>query len=190
MRGEYHGRHGNHQHAWELPPRARRIRNPKQPREVHCGTTSACAENTAVACSTPSPVRNYLRVRGEYSATRQENRMTQELPPRARRIPSSGIVPPASHGTTSACAENTNGTCLPTSASRNYLRVRGEYVPGFGIVLAWWELPPRARRIHMFENVFDGSKGTTSACAENTIMDTHGRGSRGNYLRVRGEYLH
>ena len=36
-----------------------------QPGEV--GTTSACAENTTRLYQNPSPKRNYLRVRGEYS---------------------------------------------------------------------------------------------------------------------------
>ena len=52
------------------------------------------------------------------------------------------------------------------------------------------ELPPRARRIltdikKMFEDI-----GTTSACAENTLIKWVFPGQQGNYLRVRGEYTH
>ena len=51
---------------WELPPRARRIRNSKLVIDFYPGTTSACAENThTILDRNPSPW-NYLRVRGEY----------------------------------------------------------------------------------------------------------------------------
>ena len=51
------------------------------------------------------------------------------------------------------------------------------------------ELPPRARRIQV-QRIFPATgSGTTSACAENTIlMRTHTWAWR-NYLRVRGEYF-
>ena len=50
------------------------------------------------------------------------------------------------------------------------------------------ELPPRARRIlKLAHNDFPIS-GTTSACAENTIMMGSSAHPNGNYLRVRGEY--
>ena len=53
--------------------------------------------------------------------------LDEELPPRARRIPS-GIPDQAQQiGTTSACAENTDlGTNFDPKTG-NYLRVRGEY---------------------------------------------------------------
>ena len=71
------------------------------------------------------------------------------------------------------------------------------------------ELPPRARRIPLQDQVGILEAGTTSACAENTPRDefdrvgvgttsacaenTHrpSRGGKGNrnYLRVRGEYV-
>ena len=71
------------------------------------GTTSACAENTCMRLSAKLPLWNYLRVRGEYTATRVYFSGPLELPPRARRIlqrESKGIDV---NGTTSACAENT-----------------------------------------------------------------------------------
>ena len=52
-----------------------------------------------------------------------------ELPPRARRILVGSIASHASHGTTSACAENTLTDVLKRQGMRNYLRVRGEYDP-------------------------------------------------------------
>ena len=52
-------------------------------------------------------------------------------------------------GTTSACAENTNGVQIGGAALGNYLRVRGEYPPNFPTVPNTPELPPRARRIHL-----------------------------------------
>ena len=55
--------------GWELPPRARRIRQLPRFFLSENGTTSACAENTK-----PSPLSlrlpgNYLRVRGEYNTS-------------------------------------------------------------------------------------------------------------------------
>ena len=51
--------------------------------------------------------RNYLRVRGEYASPRSVTVVAVELPPRARRILTIGIKRLDTHGTTSACAENT-----------------------------------------------------------------------------------
>ncbi len=71
---------------------------------------------------------------------------------------------------------------------RNYLRVRGEY--GFDAVVdvGKAELPPRARRIPWGFSPTSASKGTTSACAENTNRLPAGLPAGRNYLRVRGEY--
>ena len=71
-------------------------------------------------------------------------------------------------GTTSACAENTFCPTLDTRAPRNYLRVRGEYIPMVTILMRFLELPPRARRIPIIVDIFTPFLGTTSACAENT----------------------
>ena len=72
---------------------------------------------------------------------------------------------------------------------RNYLRVRGEYVGGSNTFTMWWELPPRARRILINNQLRLIHIGTTSACAENTGVATVVGVVVGNYLRVRGEYL-
>ena len=146
----------------ELPPRARRIRDPLRMFANSKGTTSACAENTAL-------FRMLLS-------------KTCELPPRARRIPFSKDSLPRGKGTTSACAENTRNVALFDHPRWNYLRVRGEYAKGDLYYLTGLELPPRARRIQ------GGSPGTTSACAENTPKEWGIRAPHGNYLRVRGEY--
>ena len=70
----------------------------------------------------------------------------------------------------------------------NYLRVRGEYLMGEIRNQEDLELPPRARRIRHDRTRAAAPRGTTSACAENTLP----RGLRNfglrNYLRVRGEY--
>ena len=66
--------------------------------------------------------------------------------------------------------------------------MRGEYPPWSATTGARMELPPRARRIpHTVRNQ-NGQGGTTSACAENTGLDSMLQGLQGNYLRVRGEY--
>ena len=92
---------------WELPPRARRIRESLAPLLAVAGTTSACAENTRVSRLHRHTGRNYLRVRGEYNLT-------------ALKIMQQG-------GTTSACAENTPAPVTFCENQWNYLRVRGEY---------------------------------------------------------------
>ena len=169
VRGEYAGGLGIAGGIGELPPRARRIRiHAVQLGDVD-GTTSACAENTAISFSFLTESGNYLRVRGEYAAFSLSRVWRLELPPRARRIqlPILGVDSPP--GTTSACAENTLLATDTADNARNYLRVRGEYLipdPWISLLL---ELPPRARRIQprMLGIVLAG--GTTSACAENTL---------------------
>ena len=127
-------------------------------------------------------------MRGEYYEPSVEPSVEPELPPRARRI-----LPPRSHGgdihgTTSACAENTDSPVPLTSTIWNYLRVRGEYRPRVRRRHGNRELPPRARRIQKRGDGPAGGGGTTSACAENTPPCPLGGRAWGNYLRVRGEY--
>ncbi|VEI98266.1 Uncharacterised protein [Corynebacterium matruchotii] len=50
------------------------------------GTTSACAENTNDLTNQLLKIRNYLRVRGEYTTIEGKKAIKEELPPRARRI--------------------------------------------------------------------------------------------------------
>ena len=52
------------------------------------------------------------------------------------------------------------------------------------------ELPPRARRIRYISPARADWMGTTSACAENTSAGLFCLLDYGNYLRVRGEYVH
>ena len=91
-------------------------------------------------------------------------------------------------GTTSACAENTYTKALQSPDPWNYLRVRGEY--GFVVRKGrkHVELPPRARRIRESVTPPRGQHGTTSACAENTLIASLISRKTWNYLRVRGEY--
>ncbi|EFM50318.1 hypothetical protein HMPREF0299_5844 [Corynebacterium matruchotii ATCC 14266] len=48
--------------------------------------------------------------------------------------------------------------------------MRGEYGHHQGRGLPAWELPPRARRIPASSKANDSTGGTTSACAENTVV--------------------
>ena len=91
-------------------------------------------------------------------------------------------------GTTSACAENTEGGYPVQGTPGNYLRVRGEYTTSGSAPFESMELPPRARRIHIRVVVTRNVQGTTSACAENTSRIVTTGSMRWNYLRVRGEY--
>ena len=107
VRGEYYKNPWELHKLTELPPRARRILGGCTDSGVTVGTTSACAENTHGA--------NSILL------------LPSELPPRARRIPAIDTREVIPVGTTSACAENTPSNNLRTTATRNYLRVRGEY---------------------------------------------------------------
>ena len=127
-------------------------------------------------------------MRGEYASTSRDAGYGRELPPRARRILQKPLGAAQTHGTTSACAENTAYRHPGERSHRNYLRVRGEYSGHLLHSFNVSELPPRARRIPYIGLPHHGHGGTTSACAENTFFCTalslHAR----NYLRVRGEY--
>ena len=148
VRGEYFTA-PQHPHAVrELPPRARRIRPQPITAGRSRGTTSACAENTYRKSRTCLDRGNYLRVRGEYPHLRIALLFRHELPPRARRIHFHHHFKNVTHGTTSACAENTVRSSSNPAPLRNYLRVRGEYLA-------------------LAERLLS-SNGTTSACAENT----------------------
>ena len=152
------------------------------------GTTSAHAENTPYLACMSFVSRNYLRVRGEYSAAGTPTPPNGELPPRARRILPTYGRDARESGTTSACAENTWSSWVSPWAPRNYLRVRGEYSPPTVGMRARVELPPRARRIRGRAGYRPGPLGTTSACAENTATPCNTKRFYRNYLRVRGEY--
>ena len=112
-----------------------------------------------------------------------------ELPPRTRRILQSIKHGHHNIGTTSAYAENTSIAKNVAHNHGNYLRVRGEYEHLPQALLALVELPPRTRRIPGSAAGASGFSGTTSAYAENTTRGNGDQGTRGNYLRVRGEYI-
>ncbi len=147
MRGEYLDRIFRSPPRGELPPRARRIPATWAIVENGPRTTSACAENTSWVSPAHSPVRNYLRVRGEYITVILSVAWVLELPPRARRIHPNLYEWDIHLGTTSACAENTGGCLVFVLHDGNYLRVRGEYNSFPTITDSRMELPPRARRI-------------------------------------------
>ena len=188
MRGEYGPYEQQNQPASELPPHARRIRLTVGETYESFGTTSACAENTAPRHSRKHLRWNYLRMRGEYRIRLSMVAGAWELPPRARRIHQAMVKPHQTGGTTSACAENTRYQLIIKSYNRNYLRMRGEY-DRMDQYLTWGEeLPPHARRIQVRACWWGGLWGTTSACAENTLIGCPPPLARGNYLRMRGEY--
>ncbi len=168
VRGEYRRSLQRMFWAGELPPRARRIQK--------------------IAPGAKTGGVNYLRVRGEYLIVSHICSKLQELPPRARRIRSLFHVVCCPGGTTSACAENTPGCGDGWGGRWNYLRVRGEYDDELIKVQVKQELPPRARRILINNQLRLIHIGTTSACAENTLRCQRHPVRNWNYLRVRGEY--
>ena len=169
MRGEYEDYLATPRGLVELPPRARRIPEFSAEITVPCGTTSACAENTNIFRAPANRTWNYLRVRGEYANSLDTDSFSEELPPRARRIPWILHRGKLVSRTTSACAENTPRHRRNRVRPRNYLRVRGEYPCYRPWRLKDEELPPRARRIPPPPASPPSSCGTTSACAENTF---------------------
>ena len=168
MRGEYKALIAPEQSPQELPPRARRILFTVHAEIILAGTTSACAENTRMVGGLSRRLRNYLRVRGEYSGKQCKAISPPELPPRARRIRCVSWWNVGFWGTTSACAENTPLHLTMVNPARNYLRVRGEYTSPAPPSHQPHELPPRARRILALPHPPTRVMGTTSACAENT----------------------
>ena len=92
-------------------------------------------------------------------------------------------------GTTSACAENTWTSKSASLLLGNYLRMRGEYQHPTGTTWGFSELPPHARRIPAATATGCAIRGTTSACAENTLTALDLPESLRNYLRMRGEYF-
>ena len=170
MRGEYPLLCVTLRGRMELPPRARRIHPLFAATPDGLRTTSACAENTPWEWYSSDHIRNYLRVRGEYSLMSISATLHRELPPRARRIHSCRVRHPGTIGTTSACAENTCGWCRAHHSRGNYLRVRGEYPVEIRLSNVFTELPPRARRILANDSSRYVLIGTTSACAENTAL--------------------
>ena len=188
VRGEYARPDSTHSLIAELPPRARRIHQPHAGESDSLGTTSACAENTLLVQEALPWSENYLRVRGEYRIRLMRFCRRSELPPRARRIQAASRTNNPATGTTSACAENTAAEGTKKRKKRNYLRVRGEYRSEALGVPPSRELPPRARRIRRLQTRFGSVIGTTSACAENTLMILGMMFCCRNYLRVRGEY--
>ena len=170
MRGEYLTNNRLTRINTELPPRARRILSRHEGIRLEHGTTSACAENTNNQRRNHQKPRNYLRVRGEYVGAPGNEFPNFELPPRARRILRRLVSTLRVRGTTSACAENTRTQSFQSSIRWNYLRVRGEYKSNTLIFAKCEELPPRARRIHEKSLSVMVGIGTTSACAENTVV--------------------
>ena len=67
--------------------------------------------------------------------------------------------------------------------------MRGEYTAPETPPPAGPELPPHARRIPYRLVLQQCRLGTTSACAENTLMVSGTGSGTGNYLRMRGEYV-
>ena len=127
-------------------------------------------------------------MRGEYSSINLRDKLSQELPPHARRIRLRWLGRIRCRGTTSACAENTPLATQRRTATANYLRMRGEYYEPSLEPSGEPELPPHARRIRKTDPTVNRFFGTTSACAENTPIRTGQRHPRENYLRMRGEY--
>ena len=174
---------------WELPPRTRRIPVDCPRRFLPLGTTSAHAENTALHTGIVVAYRNYLRARGEYNDMLNATEVVPELPPRTRRIQHPRHGGAFYDGTTSAHAENTRQARRGTHRTWNYLRARGEYNGVQAASFQRKELPPRTRRILASGLVFGCCNGTTSAHAENTILNVMIHLTLGNYLRARGEYI-
>ncbi|SNV06921.1 Uncharacterised protein [Corynebacterium ulcerans] len=110
---------------------------------------------------------NYLRIRGEKTATVGRCDESKELPPHTRR---------------KAISSRTR-----SNLRWNYLRIRGEKGTALQPVPVGWELPPHTRR-KVGESIGEHFlPGTTSAYAEKRNRLHLEPLEQRNYLRIRGE---
>ncbi len=171
----------------EIPPRARRRAAVSHFDGGSVGNTSACAEKRTATSYHSRSAWKYLRVRGEENGWAFTLKPVMEIPPRARRrAPLRGLCARCG-GNTSACAEKRLRSGRRFLLARKYLRVRGEELCVKYAEPRGEEIPPRARRRAVAQQVQASLEGNTSACAEKSPVWIRSFQATGKYLRVRGE---
>ena len=151
------------------PPRVRSRRERGTPHAVDAGITSACAEQTERGWSCDD------------GKSRQYG-----SPPRVRSRRRWWSCGRLLAGITSACAEQTGGAAGVVFCHEDHLRVCGADVVPSAIAVTASGSPPRVRSRPRLVNRYRGSRGITSACAEQTSASrATGRGPW-DHLRVCG----
>ena len=151
------------------------------------GITSAYAEKSTPYVTCAHPKRNYLRIRGEELSSVPGSARLLELPPHTRRRDGLAKKSLNRQGITSAYAEKSSASCTAGSASRNYLRIRGEELALIDGLDSTLELPPHTRRRAGTNRRFGEPPGITSAYAEKSLCRSQACFIKRNYLRIRGE---
>ena len=132
--------------------------------------TPAYAGNTSLHLFHTDIIRDYPRIRGEYSMVPMPGDCLMGLPPHTRGIQHLLLVFQVSHGITPAYAGNTSFVSLAQGAFGDYPRIRGEYFVYNPIVSYCGGLPPHTRGIHVnVVHVYE-AEGITPAYAGNTFI--------------------
>ena len=107
------------------PPRVRSRRAAGAVAGESGGITSACAEQTSIACRAMSWWTDHLRVCGADASNLPEDQQESGSPPRVRSRQRPRILPYSRIGITSACAEQTPLLVPVIRPIRDHLRVCG-----------------------------------------------------------------
>ena len=136
------------------------------------------------------PLRTvYPRPRGEYDASKRNNRGAEGLPPPTRGIPTQMRRCLMITRSTPAHAGNTQTPRPSPPYRRVYPRPRGEYISAFRRAFAAVGLPPPTRGIRQPVCTLPGRRGSTPAHAGNTARNAGVAGVSAVYPRPRGEYM-
>ena len=168
------------------PPRVRSRRRSHRLCERWPGITSACAEQTT-GISCPCRVdRDHLRVCGADCRSAWRRPCPNGSPPRVRSRPARPRQHPRRRRITSACAEQTSTSRTRWTPSRDHLRVCGADTPAFVRAAIDRGSPPRVRSRPLSCWASMDTVGITSACAEQTSVETGPLDARRDHLRVCG----
>ena len=153
------------------------------------GITSACAEQTGRRHRCYSAGRDHLRVCGADAHAGRGGTAHHGSPPRVRSRPASKNAQKTEAGITSACAEQTPAYRLRASVHADHLRVCGADIVRLIDHDVREGSPPRVRSRRLPRQWRFRGVRITSACAEQTLIDTLHRVISGDHLRVCGADL-
>ena len=153
---------------WGSPPRVRSRLTGTMILFPSGRITSACAEQTKWTCSRPCVTRDHLRVCGADVVGCVSEACGRGSPPRVRSRPGRHRHQLLHHGITSACAEQTTAFSAQSGQRWDHLRVCGADFICASIFAISPGSPPRVRSRQPDALRRSGSRGITSACAEQT----------------------
>ena len=168
------------------PPRVRSRLGDDLHALVQGGITSACAEQTMVSHANHGSARDHLRVCGADASRTNPASSRSGSPPRVRSRRAAYLVADDAAGITSACAEQTLTTRIPSCIRRDHLRVCGADRLGLSFHRVHPGSPPRVRSRRSPTCRGPCQTGITSACAEQTVRGRPSVRRRRDHLRVCG----